>query len=364
MSSKSQKKRGNSNNPLDKEEVISQLIDRFNLYVIVFIIIGVFCGIVPFIIYSMNIPKISENPLFLVLSPLFLLLATVAIGSESTKTFITAKVKKFDKESSSNVDKLTLEIEELNGQINKSTLEIEDLKKNKDANIIKDERLRYLADIYMANENTSNREKIIYLVLQEYSNKFPNGSEQIKTGLTKSFNNYQSRRNLRAVITNIKKQSWNRLATAAASKAFKIKQADVGQLNDEHEKYLFVDIYIYLCAWLVNSIEVNSIDNNIPTYMRYMPVKEIGLNYHDREQKFKFANDFEAYETALSELIRIFDLGSFARLFDDIQELSPGQIEICQEGVSPYLIVLSKMLKDFFDKRAAEETTRTSGDNP
>jgi uncharacterized protein YoxC len=374
MSLKNQKKRGNSNNPFDKEEVICQLIDRFNLYIIVSIIIGIVCAGIPLIIQKMNIPKISENPLFLVLSPLLLLLLTLVISPGSTKEFITAKVNKFDKELSKNVDGLSREKEELNGQINKLNQQInklnqqinklnqqiEDLKKNKDANIIKEQRLRYLADIYMVNENTLNQKKIISLVLQEYSDKFPNGYEQVEAGLTKSSTDYQSRRNLRAVITTINKRSWNRLATAAASKVFDLKQDDKDRLGYEPEKSLFVDIYIYLCAWLVNSIEVNSIDNNIPTYMRYMPVKEIGLNYHDSNRKIV---DIEAYNTALSELIKFFDLGTFAILFDDIQVLSPEQIDICKEGVSPYLTVLIKMLNDFFEKLTSEEISRTSGEN-
>ena len=151
MSSKSQKKRGNSNNPLDKEEVISQLIDRFNLYVIVFIIIGVFCGVVPFIIQSMNIQKISENPIFLVLFPVFLSLVAVGIGSESTKRSITGKLNKFEEKFFKIISELSQEKEDLNGQNNNLNQQIEDLQKNKDANIIKDERLRYLADIYMGH---------------------------------------------------------------------------------------------------------------------------------------------------------------------------------------------------------------------
>lgn len=202
--------------------------------------------------------------------------------------------------------------------------------------IIKEQMLLHYAYFYMANEE-SNRRDIILRASQIHGNEC--NPADVEPDLKKRFANEQIRKKLGVVITSIKEESWNLLATASTLDTFNFDSENSVHREEleNGRKLLFCqDIYVYLSVWLVSSI-----DNNIPGAMPYMPVKVIGLHYPDTK-----APDINAYEIALSYLIKAFDQGNFVMNFSHIQELSPEQIKICKE-ISPYLKKLIQMLKDF-----------------
>lgn len=170
--------------------------------------------------------------------------------------------------------------------------------------------------------------------------KYQYSEEDFMYQAEKKYTDAESMKKLCAVIKTINKDSWNQLATHAALDALNLQEVDVHKLDSDPEQLLRLDIYVYLRAWLVNSID------NIVMGMKPMPVNYIKLRYLISESE-QSPEPIGKYENAFLFLIQRFDMGTFGELIE--QDFSSEQIEICK-GVSPHLITLIEMLKDFSDR--------------
>ena len=301
-------------------------------------------GLLKKIGYSTRTSSSNEAISQLVLFFIFCIILTVLIAILLPKeTFISAGIPilffvfGFDMIK----ELIAAEIEGLEKNLPKHE-EISDLKKqisdwqvSSESNLIKEQHLSYLARAYVVDEKISKQFNWINLTLQPYSNDFDN-SKEFHEHLEKRFYNNEMRGKLRAVVISIKEKSWIQLATFAARHALCIKKEDINLLKTEPEYFLFLDIYLYLYAWLVSSI-----DNDFATPTRYMPVKDIGLRYPTEESP-----DIDAYNKAFYCLIKLFETGDFVNRFSRIQELTEEQKETCKE-ISVYLTELMIRIKEF-----------------
>ena len=223
---------------------------------------------------------------------------------------------------------------------------IKELENSNDIKLREEQELLYLAHLFVADEEIFKRMDIKSFASEAYREKFKTLLDA-SCYLQKRFADEQSKRKLRAVITSIENDSWRALATAAATVAFDLQNNYTDEINAQlfakPNNFLVADIYMYLSAWLVSSI-----DNNIATAIPFMPIEEIGLRYLTLEQ----LPDIDKYEQAFDFLIKVFKNGKFCNFLKvgdgtkKIQELDTEEIKICEE-VSSYLEELLIRLKNF-----------------
>ena len=143
--------------------------------------------------------------------------------------------------------------------------------------------------------------------------------ENFLSNAKKDYTDAESTKKLCAVIKTIKKESWRQFATISACEALDCKKDNRNQLNEEPGKFLRLDIYVYLYAWLVNSIDNIAMGIKPP----YMPIKYIQPRYGTPEK----SPDIEKYDKAFKYLIKLFDEGTFAT-YPDYKTFDKEEIDI------------------------------------
>ena len=94
---------------------------------------------------------------------------------------------------------------------------------------------------------------------------------QFMEGLEHSYSGRENKMRLRCAIHRLPDRFWENIATAGALTGLGWQRKDLTKLEEEPYRLLFNDIYIYLKAWLICSID-NDTD-------MLMPVEPIGLRY-------------------------------------------------------------------------------------
>lgn len=248
------------------------------------------------------------------------------------ETKITKQINGFDKTSDyENLKNSTKSnLTEKDQKILDLQKQIQDLKESTDTQLNTKQEHYYLARAYVADNSIIDR--VSFKLDSNFTRANNNYTlEEAKVYLDKIYADSESRTNLRAVIATIKEESWSRLASCAALVALNMKQSDVSQLNtDPEKKLLLIDIYVYLYAWLVSSINNNA--------EKLMPVEYIPLRYPNPK-----CPEVEVYKSGFDWLADSFADGEFVRLLNGIQNLEPEEIEICKE-IAPYLRKLIIML--------------------
>lgn len=297
-----------------------------------------FCILLPvFVGLLANIPSINSQLLQWVS-----IAVSIGVSFDMIKEVISKEIKALEKQFPEHG-----QVSALEEQLNSLKLKNNSLEENSDSKV-----REYLLRLNLVRLNEAAPNLIEQIIFKNLAlNKSRTNFHSMPLFLSDAEEDYTSgeiRKNLGAVIRTIKKDSWNRLAKNAALSALNPNLDDIAY-GPDYIAYgkpghpLFKDIFIYLYAWLVNSI-----DNSIPIDTFYTPIDDIGLRYPSEQSP-----DIEKYRKSFEFLVLAFDDGDFYKFIKDIQSTSPEQslsieqIEICKTRVPFYLKKLIKMLDDF-----------------
>lgn len=314
-------KRLNYSTPSTSSGQVISSLTRFCILCCIYpLIVGAFILLIHLVLTKLHITT-ENNFTWTVVTTIFFLIGLIPISYDVIHEFVFAEIEV---------------IEEKYSALSVENIRLMELEKSSDNNLRKEQQDFYYARLKKADENILNNIKLIDLASRTSSD---NNMEEALSYYDKKYTEDQSRIKLRAVITTIKEDSWIQLATSAALKALDLNPdipGDLNKLKTEQNLSLFKDIYIYLYAWLVSSI-----DNNIATAIPFMDVQPIGLHYPE----------IEKYQEAFYFLRKIFDNDMLFEFIDDIPYLSPEEIIICRK-ISPYLNELITRLNTFESSRS------------
>jgi hypothetical protein len=290
---------------------------------------SIFCILLPVFVGSLaNIPSINSQLLQWVS-----IVVSIGVSFDMIKEMISKEIKALEKQFPKHE-----EVSALNEQISKLKIKNKNLEESGDCKVREEQLLINLVRLYEVAPNDLILEIIMNDPALHKRWKIFNDTNVLLSDIKEKCTHWESRKNLGAIIRTIKKDSWKGLATSAALHALGPNLNDTNKLaHDKPEYLLFQDIYIYLYAWLVNSI-----DNSMTIDILYMPIEDIGLRYRSKQSP-----DIDKYKKAFEFLVNAFDTGDFYIGVESIQSLSQEQIEICKKGVPLYLNKLIEMLNDF-----------------
>ena len=321
-------KTGYSTLTRSSDKAISQLV-LFSLFCVLvpfFILLLVF-GL-PTVLATLNI-NLDDNFILNNLISFGLPCASLLVSFEIIKEVIQEEIKALENE-------LGADHEEMENLKNRN----QELEKSSDSNLRQEQHKYYLARAYVADQEMINQVRLD--VLSSPTHKIPyKNLQDAKNHLKSIYSNREDRRKLRSAITRVNKKSWIMLASSAAMYALEIEEGDEAQLSNDPVKYrLFLDLYLYLNAWLVSSI-----DNDAAIAIPYMPVEDINLHYPTEDTP-----EINVYERAFEFLIKVFNKGLYAKLISESQIVTQDDIEACKK-VSIYLNELIIRLNYFHQEK-------------
>lgn len=324
---------------ISKDEVIRQLTDKAYSYIVLSVFSGALLTAIPSFLMTMGI---GETLLFIAyLGAISGLLMPLA-SREKIKDFILTRIddfelrgiRDFELTRKNDFEQLSLANQKVSDLDKENNL----LRQTSQSQMREEQLLINLVRLYEVAPNDLILEIIMNDPALHKRWKIFNDTNVLLSDVKEKCTNWESRKNLGAIIRTIKKDSWKGLATSAALHALEPNLNDTNKLAyDKPEYLLFQDIYIYLYAWLVNSI-----DNSMTIDILYMPIEDIGLRYRSKQSP-----DIDKYKKAFKFLVNAFDTGDFYIGVESIQSLSQEQIKICKKGVPLYLNKLIEMLNDF-----------------
>ncbi len=277
---------------------------------------------------------VKENFAFNTLLPIGVTFAGLLISFDLTKEIVNKEVRTLEQH-------LTIDHDELE-ELRRRNKELED---SMDSRLRQEQQKYYLARAYIADNESmdwiSFERQTHYIHQSQYKN-----TDEAKSFLQRIYFNRQSRRKLQLAIAKIESQSWVNLASDAAVVALEEEGADEKRLNnDPLMNHFFMDIYLYLDAWLVSSI-----DNDVSPILPFMPIEDIGFHYPSSEKP-----DLEAYKRAFNFLVEVFDRGMFDQLISDVQVLTKEEVETCR-AITLYLNELLIRINDFANSRHSQNS--------
>lgn len=323
---------GYTTNTTSSDDTISQLIVAFGLFAVLsifFIVLTTLPGELKDIGIRAEFIKFILN----ILTSPITQLTGIFLSFDMIKKIISKEVKTLERQFPKRQD-----VDDLNQEISKLNTKNKDLvKESSDSKMREEQLLMNLVRLYEVVPNDMILEIIMKDKALQKRWEIFSDTKKILSDAKEKHTKWESRKNLGAVIRTIKKESWEGFAREATLYALEIEDEKHNLASGSPEYLLCKDIYIYLYAWLVNSI-----DNSIAIDIVYMPIDRIGLRYPSKQSP-----DIDKYERAFLFLISVFDSGKFYIGVKDIQPLTTEQIDICKEGVSFYLKKLIEMLNDF-----------------
>ena len=330
-----------STNTVSKEYAIYRLIDKFILY----INLSFFLGFLPpcfFYLLKHNNIDLKESLIFSSFFSLAVMFISLVFNFDMIEKVISTEIDAVEQQFPKTTDVLALKKE-----IKKLEKKINTLEETTDSKV-----REYLLRLNLVRLDEAAPDLIEQIIINNSaltkSRKTVNSMPIFLSDVKEDYTNWERRKNLGAVIRTIKEDSWKALAKNAAIFALGCNPDGIAYGPDDIVSgklgnLLFKDIYIYLYAWLVNSI-----DHSISRDAFYTPIDDIGLHYPSGQSP-----DIGKYTKAFEFLINTFEHGDFYEFIKDIQStfpeqsLSIEQIEICKKEVSLYLNKLIEMLDDF-----------------
>ena len=322
---------------ISKDEVIRQLTDKAYSYIVLSVFFGTLLTAIPL---SLMIMGIGENLLVVgyvaAISGFLIPLAS----REKIKDFIKTRIddfelrgiRDFEHRQRNDIEQLFLANQKVSDLDEENNL----LRQTSESQMKEDQLFINLVRYEDASNDLILKMIIKNPALNERLRNVDNKDVLLSQAKQKC-SYWENRKKLGAVIRTIEKESWKGLARSAALYALGVEDEQDDLAYDSDEYLLSKDIYIYLYAWLVNSI-----DNSIAIDIFYTPIDDIGLRYPSEQSP-----DIDTYKKAFKFLISAFDTGKFYIGVEDIQPLTTEQREICQKEVSFYLNKLIEMLEDF-----------------
>jgi hypothetical protein len=252
---------------------------------------------------------LAKDPrLLLLFLPISIPLIWSYVKSVSGK--IVVDVKNLEKEYQKEPSKETLQNE------------IDNLKKSEDSKIRERQRKYFQARSLMIDRTT-----IQSLTKLNKSQSFA------QKELDEIYYSRNQQRELRDLVHKITDRSWKILATEATYTALELP--DSKQLTGTAEHMFYSDLYLYLNAWLVSSI-----DNNVAEIIPYMPIDDIPPRYPSQDHPA-----INYYIEACDILCRVFEEGQFERLIRQDQRLTTQEQKICIR-LGKYMNELSRLIQE------------------
>lgn len=153
------------------------------------------------------------------------------------------------------------------------------------------------------------------------------GATEFQVDLAQEFRKDKERRTIRCILRSLpNKDFFEDIATIATMHVLDLREDEQEMLSQDPQYLLWRDIYIFMKAWLICSIDNYREDS--------MPISTIGLNYPTKERPSK-----QVYAAAFNYISKDVLTREFAR--EQLQDNSAA-VRKLQEGISRLLDLIEK----------------------
>jgi hypothetical protein len=312
------------------ESQASSRIIFFILLFIVAVIIIFSLTIIIYVLLSKYKIELKDNFILATIASYLLPIASFLVSFDMVKEIVAAEIEALEKAKSDDINKLR----SLNQELHSRNQELE---QSSDSEVRQSQERYYMARAYVADEEIIDKRLRLEKITSPGYKKYYNSLEEAKDYFEQMYESREDRARLRTALVKISKESWIKLATEAAKAGLRPERVDAATLNNDPVKQLlFLDIYLYLSAWLVSSV-----DNDVASAIPYMPVEDIGLHYPNEQKP-----NLKIYEEAFRYLRKAFKSGLYVEIIQECQTVTPEEKDVCQK-ISEYMDELVLRLKVF-----------------